>query len=140
MWKHPTLAASLFAASLVAASLVAAGPVLAQSAEAGHAHGSQKGPHGGVMEDIAGVHAEIEVAGTTLTVHVLDGAGKGLDATGYSGSALLAGGGARQTLQLKPAGETLVGEAGAPIAPGTTVTLLIKTAAGKSGQARFTTR
>ncbi|MFG1418966.1 hypothetical protein V5F38_12760 [Xanthobacter sp. V0B-10] len=125
---------------IVAASLLAASPVLAQAnAESGHAHGAQKGPHGGALEDIAGVHAEIEVSGKTLTVHVLDGAGKGVDTTGFSGSAMLVLGGARQTLALKPSGETLVGEAPAPIAPGTAVTLVLKTAAGKSGQAKFTT-
>ncbi|MFG1403724.1 hypothetical protein [Xanthobacter sediminis] len=126
---------------IVAASLLAATPALAQTnaTEGGHAHGARNGPHGGPMEDIAGVHAELEVSGKTLTVHVLDAAGKGVDTTGFAGSAMLVLGGARQTLTLKPSGETLVGEAGAPIAPGTAVTLLIKTAAGKSGQAKFTT-
>lgn len=125
---------------IVATGLLIASPILTQAnAESGHAHGAQKGPHGGALEDIAGVHAEIEVSGNTLTVHVLDGTGKGVDTTGFSGSAMMVLGGARKTLPLRPSGETLIGEVAAPIAPGTAVTLVLKTAVGKSGQAKFTT-
>ena len=44
----------------------------------------------------------------------------------------------RETLMLAASGEhALKGEAKKPVAKGATVTLMIKTAAGKSGQARF---
>ncbi|MFG1303133.1 hypothetical protein V5F34_03245 [Xanthobacter autotrophicus] len=118
---------------LVACSLFAAAPALAQ-----HAHGAQKGPNGGPMEDIAGVHAELVVAGESLTFHVLDEAGKPVDTTGFTGSAMLVSGPDRKTIQLAAGGPALVGKAPAPIAKGSAITLLIRTAAGKSGQAKFT--
>ncbi|MFG1244982.1 hypothetical protein [Xanthobacter versatilis] len=119
---------------IVAFSLLAAGPALAQ-----HAHGTQKGPNGGPMEDLAGVHAELVVSGEALNVHVFDEAGKPVDTAGFAGSVLLVSGSDRKTVPLAPAGQTLVGKAPAAIAKGTAATLLIKTAAGKSGQAKFTT-
>lgn len=119
---------------IVALSLLAAGPALAQ-----HAHGTQKGPNGGVLEDVAGVHAELVVSGDTLTVHVFDEATKPVDTAGFTGSAMLVSGAERKTVPLAAAGQSLTGKAPAPIAKGTTVTLLIKSAAGKSGQAKFTT-
>lgn len=119
---------------IVAFSLLAAGPALAQ-----HAHGSQKGPNGGPLEDVAGVHAELVVSGETLTFHVVDEAGKPVDTAGFTGSVLLVSGGDRKTVPLAPAGQTLAGKAPSTIVKGMAVTLLIKTPAGKSGQAKFTT-
>lgn len=118
---------------IIAASLAFAGPALAQ-----HAHGPQKGPNGGLMEDVAGVHAELVVSGETLTFHVIDEAGKPIDAAGFSGSAMVVSGAERKTVQLVAAGQTLAGKAPVPLAKGSAVTLLIKTPAGKSGQAKFT--
>ncbi|HQS45162.1 MAG: hypothetical protein B7Y12_02770 [Rhizobiales bacterium 24-66-13] len=118
---------------IVALSLLATSPALAQ-----HAHGVQKGPSGGPMEDVAGVHAELVVSGETLTIHVLDEAGKPIDTAGFTGSAMLISGANRKTVPLVAGGQTLVGKAPAPIAKGTVVTLLIKTPTGKSGQAKFT--
>ncbi|MFG1183790.1 hypothetical protein [Xanthobacter aminoxidans] len=118
---------------IVALGLVAAGPALAQ-----HAHGAQKGPNGGPMEDVAGVHVELVVAGETVTFNLLDEAGKPLGATGFTGSAMVAAGTERKTLPLAAAGEALAGKAAAPVAKGAAVTLLIKTPTGKSGQAKFT--
>lgn len=119
---------------IVALGLLAAGPALAQ-----HAHGAQKGPNGGPMEDVAGVHAELVVSGETLTFHVVDEAGKPVDTAGFTGSAMLASGADRKTIQLTAGGQTLAGKAPSTIVKGTAVTLLIKTPAGKSGQAKFTT-
>ena len=57
---------------LIAAMLLALAPgAFAQ----GHAHGD-KGPNGGPMQDVAGVHAELMMANRTLTIHVYDEAGK----------------------------------------------------------------
>lgn len=118
---------------IVVASLAFTGPALAQ-----HAHTAQKGPNGGQMEDVAGVHAELVVSGEMLTVHIFDEAGKPVDTAGYSASALLISGSDRKTTALSPAGKTLSGKDSAPVAAGTSITVLIKTATGKSGQAKFT--
>lgn len=106
-------------------------------AAAQHAHG-QKGPNGGVMEDVAGVHAELLVSGNTLTINILDESNKPIPTKGFSASALVVSGPDRETLTLATSGEhALKGETKKPIAKGATVTVTLKTAAGKSGQARF---
>lgn len=115
---------------LVASALLFATPALAQ-----HVH--QKGPNGGPMEDVAGVHVEMTTSGKVITFHVLDDANKALSTAGYSGSALLTAGGERETLPLTASGHTLKGEAKADIAKGAAVSITLKTADGKSGQAKF---
>jgi hypothetical protein len=115
---------------LVTSALLLATPAMAQ-----HAH--HKGPNGGPMEDIAGVHVEMVASGKLLTFHILDDAIKPLPTAGYSGSALLSTGGERETLPLTAAGNVLTGEAKADIAKGASVSITLKTTGGKSGQARF---
>ena len=103
----------------------------------GHAHGD-KGPNGGPMQDVAGVHAELMVTDRTLTIYVYDEAGKTVPTIGFSGSILVGAGQARQVVQLTPgAGNTLVGTAAASVPRGSQMTLQLKTSAGKSGQAKF---
>ncbi|MFH1556131.1 MAG: hypothetical protein ABII76_14920 [Pseudomonadota bacterium] len=116
-----------------AGALLLSGPALAQ-----HAHGNQKGPNGGPMEDVAGVHAELLVVGPSLTVKVFDEAGKPVDTKGFSGSVMIVSGNERKTLQLVPSKDALSGEQGIKIPSGATITLLIKTGSGKSGQAKYT--
>ena len=97
----------------------------------------QKGPNGGPMEDVAGVHAELVTAGNTITINVFDEGNKPLATKGFSGSALVVRGSERETVTLAPSGESaLKGEAKKPAA-GAAITVTLKTAAGKSGQARF---
>ncbi len=115
---------------LVASTLLFAAPAMAQ-----HVH--QKGPNGGPMEDVAGVHVEMTVSGKTLTFHVLDEANKAVSTAGYSASALLIAGSERETLPLTASGHTLKGEAKADLAKGASVSITLKTAEGKSGQAKF---
>ena len=115
---------------LVASALLFATPTMAQ-----HVH--QKGPNGGPMEDVAGVHVEMVASGKTLTFNILDEASKPLPTAGYSGSALLSAGSERETLQLTASGNALKGEAKADIAKGASVSITLKTADGKSGQAKF---
>jgi len=115
---------------LVASALLFTTPALAQ-----HVH--QKGPNGGPMEDVAGVHVEMTASGKTLTFHVLDESNKSLSTAGYSASALLTAGGERETLPLTASGHTLKGEAKADIPKGASVSITLKTAEGKSGQAKF---
>jgi len=115
---------------LVASALLFATPALAQ-----HVH--QKGPNGGPMEDVAGMHVEMTVSGKVVTFHVLDDAIKAVSTAGYSATALLTAGSERETLPLTASGHTLKGEAKADIAKGTSVSITLKTADGRSGQAKF---
>lgn len=119
---------------LLAAALLCALPALAQ-----HKHGEQqKGPNGGRMNDVAGVHAELLTTGTTVTINVFDEANKPVSTKGFSGSALIVTGADRETVTLTPTGENaLKGDAKAAIGGSAAITIVIKTAAGKSGQARF---
>lgn len=120
-------------AMTLAAALLVSGPALAQ-----HAHSAQKGPNGGPVEDVAGVHAELLVSGAAVTVNILDEAGKPVDAKGYSGSVMIVSGGDRKTLQLAASGTALTGQAPAAVPSGAAITVVVKTAAGRSGQAKFT--
>lgn len=120
--------------ALLVLSLVWSTPSLAQ-----HSHGSEKGPNGGPMEDVAGIDAELLTSGNTITINVFDpGNNKPVSTKGFSGAVLLAGGGARETVTLEPSGENaLKGTSKSAIAPGAAITLTIKTAEGKSGQVKF---
>jgi hypothetical protein len=102
-----------------------------------HSHGS-KGPNGGMMEDVAGVHAELLTSGNTLTINILDENNKPISVKGYTASALVVNGADRETIKLVESGESaLKGETKKAVAPNTQITLMIKTGAGKSGQARY---
>jgi hypothetical protein len=115
------------------AALAFATPAIAQ-----HSHGAQKGPNGGVVEDVAGVHAELVVSGSTITFNILDESNKPLPNKGYTGSVLVVSGGERETIALAPTGESaLKGDAKKPVAKGAAISVTLKTAGGKSGQARF---
>lgn len=115
------------------AALVMSGPAIAQ-----HAHGEQKGPNGGIMEDVAGVHAELVTTGKTVTVNVFDEGSKPVATKGFIASALIVNGADRETVTLAPSGENaLKGETKKPVTKGASVSVTLKTAAGNSGQARF---
>ena len=118
---------------IAAALLLWAGVAVAQ-----HSHGSTKGPNGGAVQDVVGVHAELVLAGNGVTINILDENNKPISAKGFSGSVLIVSGGNRETVQLAPSGDTaLKGEAKAAIPTGAQVTLVLKNAAGKSGQVKF---
>ncbi len=119
-------------AVLLAIALAFSTPATAQ-----HAHGT-KGPNGGLMEDIAGVHAELLIAGTTITLNIFDEGNKPVLTKGFSGSALIVVGAERETLALTPAAENVLkGDAKKPIGAAATITVTLKTAVGRSGQTRF---
>jgi hypothetical protein len=106
-------------------------------AAAQHAHGN-KGPNGGQMEDVAGVHVELLTSGQTITLNVLDEDNKPVSTRGFTASALVSAGSERETLSLAPEGENVLkGQVKEPLSPGATVSVTLKTAAGKSGQVRF---
>ena len=122
-----------FVLALIAA-LAFAAPAVAQ-----HKHGADhKGPNGGPVEDVAGVHAELVVSGTTITINVMDEDNKPLPTKGYSATVLVVVGGKRETVTLAPSGESaLKGEAKAAVAKGAAITVTLKTSAAKSGQAKY---
>ncbi len=118
---------------IAAAMMLWAGLAVAQ-----HSHGSTKGPNGGAVQDVAGVHAELVLAGNAVTINILDENNKPTAAKGFSGTVLIVSGASRETVQLAAAGDSaLKGEAKAAIPAGATVTLVLKNAAGKSGQVKF---
>jgi hypothetical protein len=99
----------------------------------------EKGPNGGLMLDVAGIDAELMTSGNTVTFNVfVPNAPKPVSTKGFTAAALIVSGSSRETLPLAPQGEnSLTGDAKSPIAAGATITLTIKTAEGKSGQAKF---
>jgi hypothetical protein len=102
-----------------------------------HAH-NEKGPNGGQLQDVAGVEAELLVFGNTVTLNVFDEAKKPVPARGFSASALVVSGADRETLSLAQSGDSsLKGESKKPIGAGATITIMLKAANGKNGQARF---
>ena len=113
------------------------GIVFSTMAISQHSHGA-KGPNGGETQDVAGVEVELVAAGNAVTLYVADEAHKPVSVKGYSASILIAGPAGQESLTLEPAGDNIFkGAAKAAIGPGTTITVMLKTAAGKSGQVRF---
>ncbi len=120
-------------ALLFVAALALSPPALAQ-----HKHGSQKGPNGGPMQDVAGVHVELVTSGSAITLNVFDEANKPVSTHGFTASALVVAGADREIVSLAPSGENaLKGEARKPIGSGSAITVMLKTAGGKSGQVRY---
>lgn len=118
-------------------AIVAAVLLYALPASAQHSHGA-KGPNGGVVEDVAGVHAELVAKGNVVTINVLDENNKPIATKGYSGSLLIVSGSDRETVTLAPSGDSaLKGEAKKAVASNANVTLMLKTDKGKMGQARY---
>lgn len=118
--------------TIILLALIWSAPSFAQ-----HSHGS-KGPNGGVMEDVAGVHAELMTSGNAVTFNILDESNKPVATTGFTGSVLVVSGAERETISLSPLGASAMkGEAKKPIAPNASITLMLKTQQGKSGQAKF---
>jgi hypothetical protein len=99
----------------------------------------EKGPNGGLMLDVAGIDAELMTSGNTVTFNIfVPNTAKPVPTDGFTAAALIVNGSSRETLSLVPQGEnSLKGDAKTPIVPGTTITLTIKTAEGKSGQVKF---
>ena len=99
---------------LLIAALTFAAPASAEEYE--------KGPNGGLV---------------TINVFVPNPP-KPVSTKGFTAAVLIAGGSGRETVTLSPQGEnSLKGDAKAAIPAGATITLTIKTAEGKSGQAKF---
>lgn len=111
--------------------------VLAMPAIAQHAH-KDKGPTGGQMLDVADVHAELIVKGNAVTFNIFDKDGKPVGTKEFSGAVLVGVGADRENVKLEPSGENaLKAELKKQVGPGATINVILKTASGKSGQARF---
>jgi hypothetical protein len=118
--------------ALMLAALLFVAPAWAQQ----HSHGT-KGPNGGTLADVAGIHVEFVPSGNALTFNVLNEDNKPVSTKGYSASVLIVNGQDRETVTLATSGENaLKGEARKPV-PGAAITLMIKTDGGKTGQARY---
>jgi hypothetical protein len=110
---------------------------LAGAAAAQHAHGD-KGPNGGQMLDVADVHAELLTSGNTITINIFDEGNNPIATKGFTASVLIVRGSERETLTLAPSGQNaLKADSKKPVGPGAGVTVTLKTASGKTGQARF---
>lgn len=101
-----------------------------------HGH-NEKGPKGGPMEDVAGLHAELLASGNTITVYIYDEAVKPVSTKGFSASALVTRGKDRETVKLEPAENNVLRAEAKGALKGATIAVTMRTAAGKSGQARF---
>ena len=76
-------------------------------------------------------------SGNTITINIFDEGNKPVATKGFTATALVVRGSQRETLALAPEGaNALKGTAKAPVA-GAAVTVTLRTAAGKSGQARY---
>lgn len=118
---------------ITAVMLVWAGVAAAQ-----HSHSSTKGPNGGAVQDLAGVHAELVLTGNVVTINLLDESNKPTSAKGFTGSVLIVAGSSRETVQLATSGDSsLKGTAKAELPAGAQVTLVLKNPDGKSGQVKF---
>lgn len=119
--------------ALLIIALAISTPVVAQ-----HAHGSQKGPNGGLMVDVAGVHAELLASGTTIIIRFFDWGKRVLPTEGFTASALISTGADREMVILSSSGQNaLIGKAKQIIPEGATISVTLRTAAGVSGQVRF---
>ena len=99
----------------------------------------EKGPNGGLMLDVAGIDAELLTTGNTVTINIFEATSpKPVSTKGYTAAVLIVSGANREPVTLTQSGEnSLKGEAKKPISADATITLTIKTAEGKSGQAKF---
>ena len=111
---------------LLTAMLLWAVPSTAQHQ---HVHINTKGPNGGRMQDVAGIHAELVIDGRTLTVYTFDEEGQPLSTRGYTGSVSIVSRGNRETVALVPLGQTAL-RGVAQIRPGPDATFTIALEAG----------
>src|SRR5262245_57936195 len=103
------------------------------AAVAQHGHGA-KGPNGGPIEDVAGVHAELLMSGSDITIYVVDEGMKRVATEGYTASALVVRGTDREIVTLAPTPPNILKGNAKKAVAGAAVTVTMKTAAGRTGQ------
>ncbi|MFY8093255.1 MAG: hypothetical protein ACOVN0_07225 [Niveispirillum sp.] len=111
----------------------------AVAAEKGHDHShgaAEKGKHGGIVQDVAGVEAELVVTPGTIAVYLSNHGAAPVSPDGAMASVLLTQGTQRLgTIALKPAGDRLEGQGEVPA--DADIVLSLRTKEGKTGQAKF---
>ncbi|HSD61630.1 MAG TPA: hypothetical protein VLC55_12330 [Burkholderiales bacterium] len=121
------------ALALALALSVMAFPAIQARADALHGH------HGGEVQDAGPYHFELVAKPNELTLYVLDGAGKPVEAKGAKGTAIVLAGKAKTGLELAPAGNNVLKGAGAfELASGTKVVVTVTFPNQAPVQARFT--
>ncbi len=128
---------------LTAGLLFATGTTLAAENHAhGHGHdhshpADAKGPHGGIVQRLAGFEAELVLADGTVRLYLLDPANdQPVAVDGIQASLLFTQGSTRKgTLILAPAGDHLEAIGKAP--EGADALVSVRSKDGTSGQARF---
>lgn len=117
---------------LLAAILLWAVPSTAQHQ---HIHANTKGPNGGRMVDVAGIHAELVVDDRTLTIYTFDEDGQPLSTRGYTGSVSIVSRGNSETVLLAPIGQTaLRGKAQTRPGPDASYTIALEAGPAAGGQ------
>jgi hypothetical protein len=115
--------------ALLAALLVAA---------AAHAHGPNKGAHGGPQVDAGDYHVELVAQDTSLAAYVSDDKNKPVDAKGYKATGIFVVGGKPQRIELKPEGaNVLTGTSLVPLPAVPKGVVQITLPSGKTVQAKF---
>ena len=100
-----------------------------------HIHANTKGPNGGRMVDVAGIHAELVVDDRTVTLYTFDEDGQPLSTRGYTGSVLIVSRGTSETVPLAPVGQTaLRGKAQTRPGPDASYTITLEAGPANSGQ------
>ncbi|OYQ36928.1 hypothetical protein CHU95_02775 [Niveispirillum lacus] len=109
------------------------------AAEKGHDHShgtAEKGKHGGIVQDVAGVEAELVITTGTIAVYLSDHSAVPVSPEGAMASVLLTQGTSRVgTIALKPVGDRLEGKGEVPA--GADIVLSLRTKDGKTGQAKY---
>lgn len=108
------------------------GPAVAQ----GHSHAA---PNGGQIQKIGAFEGELVVKGSDVTLYVVDGDEKKVDAAPLSATAsVLAKGNVQKTVEMKPAGDNkLSGKVDFPIEGKFRATVSLRTVSGEAGKARY---
>lgn len=115
-------------------SAVTSAATFAQSHGHGHA-----APNGGQIQPIGALEGELLVRGPDITLFLVDGQEKKVDAAGYVATAtILAKGNQQKTVELQPAGDNrLAARMDFPVEGRFRASLTLKKGAAEIGKARF---
>jgi hypothetical protein len=106
-----------------------------------HAQGTtciEDGPHGGALEGVAGVCAELLISDRTITIHLYERVGEPVSSDGFTGSAIIGSGSRRAVVRLAGGPENILsGHAPGRITSDASITLMLNTPSGRKGEARF---
>ena len=107
-------------------------------ASAAWAHGTDKGPHGGVRVDTGNYHVEAVAKETSLSVYLYDENNNPVDAAGASAIGIFVVDGKSQRIELKPAGANRLAGTAAVSMPATLKgAVQVSLPGGKNLQAKF---